>query len=268
MAFVLASYCIGWQTSQLHGRRSQRHEQNLTDDIRQAIGRFDADIILLSECGTINEGLPPEFEAMLHRIVGPEFDVTHQGHYTAIVRRATVQVVEAPSLKGPLSPLPAHFCRLAQHLKVQIKDSAEMPIDVWNCHLPSSRVHPLTATVRQHILQYFAINSGPRALIAGDLNSSLYSVDAGLGGDPSFHYCYQHANLHGDIVISRGVNAHSVPCDVNSASDAHRMCVIALPVPEKLHHLLSVNRLMPSTLIARPQLAVRVCCFLAMILRV
>ena len=74
MAFVLASYCIGWQTSFLHSRRSQRHEQNLTNDIRQAIGRFDADIILLSECGTINEGLPPEFEAMLHRIVGAEFD--------------------------------------------------------------------------------------------------------------------------------------------------------------------------------------------------
>ena len=264
MAFVLASYCIGWQTSHLHSRRSQRHEQNLTDDIRQAIGRFDADIILLSECGTINEGLPPEFEAMLHRIVGPEFDVTHQGHYTAIVRRATVQVVEAPSLKGPLSPLPAHFCRVAQHLKVQIKDSAEMPIDVWNCHPPSSRVHPLTARVRQHILQYFDINSGPRALIAGDFNCSLLL----LLRYPSFHYCCQSAHQHDDIVIARGVIAHSVPCDVNSASDAHRMCVIALPVPEKLHHLLLVNRLMPLTLIARPQLAMRVCCFLAMILRV
>ena len=262
MAFVLASYCIGWQTSFFHSRRSQRHEQNLTNDIRQAIGRFDADIILLSECGTINAPIAMlhrnEFEAMLHRIVGPGFDVTHHGHYTAIVRRATVQVVEAPSLKGPLSPLPAHFCRLAQHLKVQIKDSAEMPIDVWNCHLPSSRVHPLTATVRQHILQYFAINSGPRALIAGDFNSSLLL----LLRYPSFHYCCQPAHQHGDIVIARGVSAHSVPCDVNSASDAHRMCVIALPVPEKLHHLLLVNRLMPSTLIARPQLSMRVCCFL------
>ena len=84
---------------------------------------------------------------MLHRIVGPEFDLTHQGHYTAIVRRATVQVIEAPSLKGPLSPLPAHFYRIAQHLKVQIKDSAEMPIDVWNCYSPSSKVHRHTATV-------------------------------------------------------------------------------------------------------------------------
>ena len=78
MAFVLASYCIGWQKQILHSRRLQRHEQDLTNDIRQAIERFDADIILLSECGTITEGLPPEFEAMLHRIVGPEFDLTHQ----------------------------------------------------------------------------------------------------------------------------------------------------------------------------------------------
>ena len=261
MAFVLASYCIGWQTSLLHSRRSQRHEQNLTNDIRQAIGRFDADIILLSECGTINAPIAMlhrnEFEAMLHRIVGPEFDVTHQGHYTAIVRRATVQVVEAPSLKGPLSPLPAHFCRLAQHLKVQIKDSAEMPIDVWNCHSSSSR-YCRNVRQRQHILLYLAINSGPRALIAGDFNSSLPL----LSRYPSFHYCCQPAHQHGDIVIARGVSAHSVPCDVNSAGDAHRMCVIALPVPEKLHHLLLVNRLMPLTLIARPQLAMRVCCFL------
>ena len=268
MAFVLASYCIGWQTSCLHSRRSQRHEQNLTNDIRQAIGRFDADIILLSECGTINEGLPPEFEAMLHRIVGPEFDLTHQSHYTAIVRRATVQVIEAPSLKGPLSPLPKHFYRLAQHLKVQIRDSAEMPIDVWNCHSPSSKRYPFSRMVRQHILQYFAINSGPRALIAGDLNSRLDSLIAEFGRYPGFHYCYEPTHQHGDIMIARGVSAHSVPCDVNSASDAHRMCVIALPVPEKLHHLLLVNRLMPKTLKARPPLAMRVCCFLAMILRV
>ena len=143
-----------------------------------------------------------------------------------------------------------------------------MPIDVWNCHLPSSRRPPLTATVRQHILQYFAIHSGPRALIAGDLNSSLYSVDAELRQKQNFHYCYEPAHYPGDIVIARGVGARSVPCDVNSASDIHRMCVMALPVPEKLHHLLLVNRLMPLTLRERPPLAMRVCCFLAMILRV
>ena len=51
-------------------RHSQRHEQNLTNDIRQAIKRFDADVILLSACGIIDEGVPPEFEAMLDRIVG------------------------------------------------------------------------------------------------------------------------------------------------------------------------------------------------------
>ena len=205
---------------------------------------------------------------MLDRIVGPEFEITHQDRYTAIVRRATVQVVEAPSLKGPLSPSPAHFYRIAQHLKVQIKDSAEMPIDVWNCYSPSSKVHRFTATVRQHILQYFAINSGPKAFIAGDLNSSLYNVDAELRRYPGFHYCYEPDHQHGDIVIARGVNAHSVPCDVNSAGNGHKMCVIALPVPEKLHHLLLVNRLMPETLIERPELAMLVCCFLAMILRV
>ena len=134
-------------------------------------------------------------------------------------------MIEAPSLKGPLTTLAGHGYRMAQHLKVQFKYSADKPIDLWNCHSPSSSLRPLTFTVRQHVLQYFGRFAGPMALIGGDLNSSRHSLDAELKEYSGFRYLYESDHKHGDIMIARGVDADSVPCDVDSASDAHRMCV-------------------------------------------
>ena len=49
--------------------------------------------------------------------------------------------------------------------------SVDKPIDLYNCHSPSSKKHPLISTVRKDILSWFLHNTGSQALIGGDLNS-------------------------------------------------------------------------------------------------
>ena len=55
--------------------------------------------------------------------------------------------------------------------------SVDKPIDLYNVHSPASKKHPLVPTVRQDILTWFLPNARPRAIIGGDFNSSLPSLD-------------------------------------------------------------------------------------------
>ena len=78
-----------------------------------------ADVSLLCEYGEIGEGLGAQWVAVARRCCGPGFDVTPHSHYTSIVRKSTVEVLEGPSLKGPLCR--EHEYRMCQHLKSAVE---------------------------------------------------------------------------------------------------------------------------------------------------
>ena len=225
MDCIVAFYNINWDKGRFE--KPEKHELSLAADILTALDDFSADLVLLSECGEVGIGLDPEqWLPMIGRICGPGFAVTHQSHYTSIVRKDTMEVTAEPSLQGPLTILPNHEYRMCQHLQVVVKGSAGKPIDIYNVHSPASRERPLVLTVREHVLQWFARNAGTQALIGGDLNSSLPSLDAGFKHYPEFHYCYEAGHLHGDLVIAKGLDAVSTPCEVTSTSKAHKMVVV------------------------------------------
>ena len=160
-----------------------------------------------------------------------------------------MEVTAEPSLQGPLTILPNHEYRMCQHLQVVVKGSAGKPIDIYNVHSPASRERRLVLTVREHVLQWFARNAGTQALIGGDLNSSLPSLDAGFKHYPEFHYCYEAGHLHGDLVIAKGLDAVSTPCEVTSTSKAHKMVVVmvtmeaGITLTSRWPHRLSAEKL-------------------------
>ena len=171
---VFVWYNIGWLNSRFNNLT--RHEATLRKDLWEAIETKVADVIFLCECGEIGDGLGKEWLEVVRRCCGPGFVVTHQSHYTSIVRISTVEVLEGPSLKGPLCR--EHDYRMCQHMKVRFKDSAAKPIDLFNLHSPTSTKRPLTATIREQILKWLLENSGSRAFFGGDLNTSKQSLEA------------------------------------------------------------------------------------------
>ena len=229
MHALFAWYSIGWQENRFN--RLRTHERTLTRDLREAIDEHHADVIFLSECGEIGIGFPGDrWLALLRRCVGPGFTIVHQSHYTSIVRFATVDVEEGPTLVGPLTRHPEHDYRTCQHLRVAMKGSAAKPIDLFNVNSPASKKHPLNTTRRAEIFQWFANNAGSRALIGGDLNSSRHNLDAAFGRLPDIHYCYEEDHRLGDLVVAKGVPAESTACNIESTSDAHRMCIVSVPL--------------------------------------
>ena len=94
---VFAWYNIGWLSTRFN--KLQRHAETLRTDLLEAIETKNADVILLCECGEIGVGLGEDWLNVVRRCCGPGFDATHQSHYTSIVRKSTVEVLEGPSLK-------------------------------------------------------------------------------------------------------------------------------------------------------------------------
>ena len=106
---VVAFYNITWDSGRF---QNKRHEETLAQDLQKALNEFEADLVLLSECGEVGVGLDKsKWLPMIRRICGPGFLVCHQSHYTSIVRHATVEVTKdhrqelctipySPSLEG------------------------------------------------------------------------------------------------------------------------------------------------------------------------
>ena len=250
MLGVFAWYDIGWVRQRFN--HVARHEATLYEDLQRAIRRYDPAGIFLCECGESGEGLPEqEWMALLRRVLGPQYTIWVGSEYTCILKLAVVNVVVPPGLRGPLSPSPNHAFRMCQHVQVSFRNSAEKPIDLFNVHAPSSKKRPLPAFVRAQMLEWFVEHSGDRALIGGDLNSSLLTLDAGFHADPDIHYCYEENHKHGDVVVAKGLaTAESVACDISATSDAHRMCVVrvelgALPASSSQAQLNPLPALMP-----------------------
>ena len=238
LMFGIFAWCnIGWLSARF--KQMKKREKTLTADLRAAIDTYDPDGIFLCECGEIEEGFVglPWME-MLRRILGRGYAIWHESHYTCILKTATVDVLMAPALRGPLSSMNNHAFRKCQHVQVQIKNSAAKPIDLFNVHSPASTKRPLPAFVREQILKWFLEHAGHTALIGGDLNSSLPSLDAVFKADRAFQYCYEENHKHGDVVVAKGLpTAESMSCDITSTSDAHTMCVVHVelePLPREL----------------------------------
>ena len=76
------------------------------EDLRKALEEINADVVLLPECGEIGIGLDQDlWLTLLSGICGPGFKVTHQSHYTSIVRSATME--------GKLNELETYTAKLA-----------------------------------------------------------------------------------------------------------------------------------------------------------
>ena len=197
---VVASYNITWDNGRLRGGKRRQHERTLEEDLRTAIESFHADVVLLQECGEIEQGLDVKpWLALVRKICGPGFLVTHQSHYTSIVK-STVAVLAGPSLQGPLTTFPGHAYRMCQHMRVAFKGSSDECIDIYSVHSPASQKRPLIPTVREHILKWFVDNAGSRALIVGDLNSSVHSLTACFGRRSNIEYSTS-SNLITSMVI-------------------------------------------------------------------
>ena len=222
---VFVFYNIGWQSSLFY--ELANHAEALHQDLWEALDMKSADVVMLSGCGEVGKGLGERWLTLVRKICGPGFCVVHQGHYTSIVRVHTVEVLEGPSLRGPLSRY--HTYRTCQHLRVQWKDSAAEPIDLFNVHSPSSGKHKLTPAVRGEILAWFCQNMGTRAIIGGDLNTSRVTLANAFRNIPDVQYCYEKDHAHGDLVVAKGLpGAFSVACDAHATTDAHRMVVVML----------------------------------------
>ncbi len=130
-ALLVAWYNVSWASSRFHNAFT-RHEETLTADLLTAFYVKDVDVVLLCECGTVGESLGQQWTKLVHRCCGTGFRVWHQSHYTGIVRDATVEVLQEPSLQGNLVAQPGQEFRMCQHLRVRKIGSAEKPIDLFN----------------------------------------------------------------------------------------------------------------------------------------
>ena len=137
---VFAFYNVRWHLSRFN--RVGKHKATLAADLREALEDKCADVVLLSECGEIGVGLGKQWLELVRSICGPGFLVTHDSHYTSIVREQTVEVLDGPTLRGPLAR--GQQWRMCQHLRVRVGGSAAKPIDLYNVHSPSSDKHKLT----------------------------------------------------------------------------------------------------------------------------
>ena len=154
--------------------------------------------MLLSECGVVEEGLGDEFHDLLQKICGPEFSVTCHSHYACIVRTSTIDITKKASLTETLCPLPNHEYRRSQYLQITLKSPmAYKPIDVYNLHSPLSTNRPLTAGIREQILRWISVNTAERALVGGDLNTSVFSLEYQLGS--AWHFYFQPNHRHCDL---------------------------------------------------------------------
>ena len=221
---VIAFYNIGWMSTRLNNLK--KHSATLNEDLREAIDDMDADVICLCECGEIGIGLDPtKWLEAIRNICGMGFAIFQHSHYTVIVKMETMEIVQKPTLRGPMTPAQGHEYRKCQHLQVKVKDSAANPIDIFNVHSPASSKRPLNATVREQILTWFRTNMSSQTLIGGDLNSSKFSLDAVLKRS-GVHYLFEVNAKHGDLVVCKGLHAESLACEISRTSDAHKMCVV------------------------------------------
>ena len=95
---VIAFYDITWQKSRFTGKQVDRHKATLREDLLAGFQKHHVDVMLLSECGVVEEGLGDEFRDLLLEICGPEFSVTCHSHYACIVRTSTIDITKEPSL--------------------------------------------------------------------------------------------------------------------------------------------------------------------------
>ena len=98
-----------WDNGRLTSKNRESHEKSLAEDLDVALKSHKADVVLLSECGEIEEGLIEKlWLPLVCKIAGPGFAVKHQIHYTSIVRLNTVHIRQGPELLGPMTTWPGH----------------------------------------------------------------------------------------------------------------------------------------------------------------
>ena len=68
---VIAFYNLTWQKSRLTGKRIREHKATLREDLLAGFQQHHVDVMLLSECGVVEEGMGDEFVICCRRSVGP-----------------------------------------------------------------------------------------------------------------------------------------------------------------------------------------------------
>ena len=223
-------YNIGWLASRFNNLG--KHEKALSEDLNQAIVDYDPSGIFLSECGEIDKGLPKdEWLALLSRSLPDGYRVWCHSHYTCILKVDDVDVLEPPRLSESMVTQPGHEYRRCQRVVVQFRNSAAKPITLYNVHSPASQKHPLRAFAREQIMDWFGGLAEERVLIGGDLNMGEHSLHEHLKKYEDIRYLFEDGHKHGDLMLAKGHGgAESVACAISRTSDAHRMCVLSVPL--------------------------------------
>ena len=161
---VLVFYNITWSNDKMTGKKRQKHETALKQDLNYAFDVLDADAVFLSECGEIEYGLPgEEWMSLLHRICPKRCrTIKHQSHYTAIIDTDRLKINHGPKLKGPMTDLQGHGYRMCQYLEIKHRNSAAKPIQVFNVHCPASDKKPFPPTVRVDVASWLKQKSEVR----------------------------------------------------------------------------------------------------------
>ena len=159
------------------GKKNEKHEAALQEDLDLAFHNLDADAVFLSECGEIEYGLRQDlWMDLLSRIVPARFtSIIHQSHYTSIVDESRLKILVGPTLKGPMTNLPSHYYRMCQYLEIKRKDSADKPIQVFNVHCPSSKRRNYGPQARDDVVNWLK-NKARLGVIGGDLNFSVVNL--------------------------------------------------------------------------------------------
>ena len=119
-AAVFGFYDLAWHENPFIGEECEHHKRTLREDLVAGFQRHNVDVMLLSECGAVEEGLGEEFHDLLKQICGPDFSVTCQSHFACIVRTSRIHVLTEPSLTEALSSLQEQVFRKCQHLQVSL----------------------------------------------------------------------------------------------------------------------------------------------------
>ena len=149
---MFAWYNIGFQDTQLG---QDRWHQCLEADLKELFMTHYADVVLLSECGEVGDGLGSEWNRMMDAFceqMRPNYNIRFwsEGHYTTLVDTEAIVVLDNPHLVS-LRVRDAPY-RQAQHLVVEPRDGK--PVVLYNVHCPASRRHPFQPQARREVVQW------------------------------------------------------------------------------------------------------------------
>ena len=242
-------YNVGIQLTELSGKKWPSKQSALKADIIKAFDTHVLDILCLSELGELGvgiaAGLPDRnvgawMTELLRDSAIPPVHISTEGHYLTIAKTSRVKVDRDSLVQGFDDN---NTDRSFQHLRVFVAGD-DVPISIINCHAPSSKKRPLTASCRKrYLLAAHNVCAGDRFVWGGDFNTGciqftaiMKGIDSRYSGEEgdissALQVCYSHPmkSRDGDLAVSYGLAAIQTDSAVGKShdgvSDAHDLVI-------------------------------------------